>query len=478
MTPPSSTSGLPNHPVIQRRGSTVSMPPGDFDNGSGTSHCGSSSPQKPPIPDKPPPIARKPSLKPALRTSANTTTSVADYSQAAPCQAMSQPVLQHEEIVSDPYATLKPNRSGSKRGGPIRNNDEEGGGHHPQNGALQSQSQQQYQQQQPLHQHQQPHQQAQPQQNLSSLTRNDSEISLTEALNRSLLMATQAMEELSAMSAAEAQDQTNNQRPPSGLSQVVGLEGEKGASRSPTPSSGTLRRNSSMSANRPPPPVRRSSSLSTNANAEQSNHVNRSMAPPNRGVAVTRSQSVASSDVSHTPPSSVSSMTAASNRGGGASNGGGGDEGSVARGRTALMESLNAKLGGGSPQAKMIPVQPKNLGQRDPSPSMRPQARPPAPANPPLKNPTQPFTLQPHPYAPSSAPGMRPAPPPPPPPPVAQNLVNPCLAGGGGATGLLGTDELRSSLLSEIKAVGGSGFKGLRPVRPEGMNDRSAPRIN
>lgn len=477
MTPPSSTSGLPNHSVIQRRGSTVSMPPGDFESGSGTSHCGSSSPQKPPIPDKPPPIARKPSLKPALRTSANAATSVADYSNAAPHQGMPQPVLQHEEVVSDPYATLKPNRSGSKRG-PLKNDDDDGGSHHPQNGALQPQSQTLYQQQQPLHQHQQPHQQAPPQQSLSSLTRNDSEISLTEALNRSLLMATQAMEELSAMSAAEAQDQTNNQRPPSGLSQVVGLDGEKGASRSPTPSSGTLRRNSSMSANRPPPPVRRSSSLSTNANAEQSNHVNRSMAPPNRGVAVTRSQSVASSDVSHTPPSSVSSMSAASNRGGGVSNGGGADEGSVARGRTALMESLNAKLGGGSPQAKMIPVQPKNLGQRDPSPSMRPQARPPAPANPPLKTPTQPFTLQPHPYAPSSAPGMRPAPPPPPPPPVAQNLVNPSLAGGGGATGLLGTDELRSSLLSEIKAVGGSGFKGLRPVRPEGMNDRSAPRIN
>ena len=72
-----------------------------------------------------------------------------------------------------------------------------------------------------------------------------------------------------------------------------------------------------------------------------------------------------------------------------------------------------------------------------------------------------------------STPG--PAPPPPPPPPVAQNLANSGLAAaGGGGTGLLGTDELRSSLLSEIKAVGGSGFRGLRPVRPEGITHRNA----
>ena len=69
---------------------------------------------------------------------------------------------------------------------------------------------------------------------------------------------------------------------------------------------------------------------------------------------------MASSDVSHAPPTAVS---CASNRvGGGGGGGGGGDEGSVARGRTALMESLNAKLGGASPQAKVVSMQPKNLG--------------------------------------------------------------------------------------------------------------------
>jgi len=316
-----------------------------------------------------------------------------------------------------------------------------------------------------------PSHQPQQQQNQVSLSRNDSELSLTEALNRSLMMATQAMEELSAMSAAEAQEQANYQRPPSGLSQVAGLEGDKGSSRSPTPSTGTLRRNSSMNAHRPPPPVRRSSSLSTNA--DQANVVNR--VAPNRGTAVTRSQSVASSDVSHAPPSAITDVTAASSRGGGVYDVGAGDEGSVARGRTALMESLNAKLSGASPKAKMIPVQPKTLGQRDPSPSLRPPGAPPSLPHHPSSNPS-PFVLQPHPYAPASA--SRPAPPPPPPPTVAQNLANHGLTSGGGGTGLLGADELRNSLLSEIKAVGGSGFKGLRPVRPEGMNDRSAPRIN
>lgn len=56
---------------------------------------------------------------------------------------------------------------------------------------------------------------------------------------------------------------------------------------------------------------------------------------------------------------------------------------------------------------------------------------------------------------------------PPPPPPIAQNFANAALVSGGG-TGLLGTDDLRSSLLSEIKAAGGSGSRGLRRVRPEG----------
>ena len=77
------------------------------------------------------------------------------------------------------------------------------------------------------------------------------------------------------------------------------------------------------------------------------------------------------SDVSHAPPTAVSASGAASIRGGGGANGGvggggggggGGDEGTVARGRSALMESLNAKLGGGSPQAKLVPVHPKSLG--------------------------------------------------------------------------------------------------------------------
>jgi len=450
-TPPPPVPTLTNNSVIQRRGSNVSMPSGDFDAGLTSSHCGSSSPQKPPIPDKPPPIARKPSLKPTLKTQQNPPLNVPDFSQGAVNQMVQQQVSHQEDNFGDPYATLKPNRGGSKRS--LAKDMDEGCG----------------MDMKPV---------SQPE--VASLTRNDSEISLTEALNRSLLMATQAMEELSAMSAAESQDQTKNQRPPSGLSQVSGFDGDKGSSRSPTPSSGTLRRNSSLSANRPPPPVRRSSSLSTNAHAEQTpNHVTRNMAPLQRSVTVTRSQSVASSDVSHAPPTAVS---CASNRvGGGGGGGGGGDEGSVARGRTALMESLNAKLGGASPQAKVVSMQPKNLGQRDPSPSMRPQARPPAPAPnmTPFKHPAQPFALQPHPYAPSPNSNSRPAPPPPPPPPVAQNLANSGLAAaGGGGTGLLGTDELRSSLLSEIKAVGGSGFRGLRPVRPEGVNDRSAPRIN
>ena len=65
------------------------------------------------------------------------------------------------------------------------------------------QSHQQLQQQQ-LQQYQQPEPQP--------LTRNDSETSLTEALNRSLLMATQAMEELSAMTVADAENQTRNHR--------------------------------------------------------------------------------------------------------------------------------------------------------------------------------------------------------------------------------------------------------------------------
>lgn len=182
---------------------------------------------------------------------------------------------------------------------------------------------------------------------------------------------------------------------------------------------------------------------------------------------MTRSQSVAASDVSHAPPTGVSATSIAPSRGGS------GDDGSVARGRTALMESLNAKLGGGSPQAKMVPLHPKSLGQRDPSPSICP--RPLAPGNSTTTN--QPFALQPHPYASSSSINTRPAPPPPPPPTVAQSFANPGLASGGG-TGLLGTDELRSSLLSEIKAAGSSGFRGLRAVRPEGVNDRSAPRIN
>merc|ERR1719259_273072 len=110
MTPPSSTSGLPNHSVIQRRGSTVSMPPGDLESGPSVSHCGSTSPQKPPIPDKPPPIARKPSLKPAMKIPANPP-SVSDYNQAAPHQTTPQVLeFQHEGVVGDPYATLKPNR--------------------------------------------------------------------------------------------------------------------------------------------------------------------------------------------------------------------------------------------------------------------------------------------------------------------------------------------------------------------------------
>jgi len=436
-TPPPST--LPHQGGIHRRGSTVSMPPVDIESGSLASYGGSSSPQKPPIPDKPPPIARKPSLKPALKSSpCPSTSSVPDFNQSAPHQVLPLPVLHSPSNADgngDPYATLKPNRSGSKRS--LAKDMQNGGGDH-------------YRSQQQQQQPQQP----------QSLIRNDSETSLTEALNRSLMMATQAMEELSAMTAAEAQER--NQRPPSGLSQGVGFEVEKGPSRSPTPSSGTLRRNSSLSTNRPPPPVRRSSSLSTNAD-QNSTQPSRNMTPPSRGITVTRSQSVASSDVSHAPPTAVPASGAASLRGGGD----GGDEGSVARGRSALMESLNAKLGG-SPQAKLVPVQPKSLGQRDPSPSVRP-------ANLQAQKQPQPFTLQPHPYAPLAPSNTRPAPPPP--PPVAQNFANAGLASGGG-TGLLGTDELRSSLLNEIKAAGGLGSRGLRRVRPEGVNDRSAPRIN
>lgn len=46
---------------------------------------GSSSPQKPPIPEKPPPIARKPSLKPALKGSPSQPTT-SDYNQITPQQ--------------------------------------------------------------------------------------------------------------------------------------------------------------------------------------------------------------------------------------------------------------------------------------------------------------------------------------------------------------------------------------------------------
>lgn len=430
----------------------MSMPTVDFDSTSNNAR-GSSSPQKPPIPEKPPPIARKPSLKPALKGSPSQPTT-SDYNQITPQQVLPQPVIHssdHGDGCGDPYATLKPNRSGSKRS--LAKDLHNGGGDH-------GQSQYYQQQQQP---------------ELQPLARTDSETSLTEALNRSLMMATQAMEELSAMTAAEAQQQTVNQRPPSGLSQGMGFDGEKAASRSPTPSSGTLRRNSSLSANRPPPPVRRSSSLSTNAD-QGSIQPSRAMGPPSsRGVAVTRSQSVAASDVSHAPPTAVSALSAASSSstrsgGGDGLSSGGGGEGSVARGRSALMESLNAKLGGGSPQAKLVPVQPKSLGQGVPPLSMPPANQPKF-----AQNQSQPFALQPHPYAASLASNSRPVPPPP--PPVAQNFANAALVSGGG-TGLLGTDDLRSSLLSEIKAAGGSGSMGLRRVRPEGVNDRSAPRIN
>ena len=74
---------------------------------------------------------------------------------------------------------------------------------------------------------------------------------------------------------------------------------------------------------------------------------------------------MAASDVSHAPPTAVSALSAGSSssaHGGGGDGLSGGGEGSVARGRSALMESLNAKLGGGSPQAKLVPVQPKLLG--------------------------------------------------------------------------------------------------------------------
>lgn len=429
----------------------MSMPPGDFESVASNNARGSSSPQKPPIPEKPPPIARKPSLKPALKGSPSQPTT-SDYNQITPQQVLPQSVLHSSDPgdgCGDPYATLKPNRSGSKRS--LAKDLHNGGGDH-------GQSQYFQQQQQP---------------ELQPLARTDSETSLTEALNRSLMMATQAMEELSAMTAAEAQQQTLNQRPPSGLSQGMGFDGEKAASRSPTPSSGTLRRNSSLSTNRPPPPVRRSSSLSTNAD-QGSIQTSRAMGPPSsRGVAVTRSQSVAASDVSHAPPTAVSALSACSSssaHGGGGDGLSGGGEGSVARGRSALMESLNAKLGGGSPQAKLVPVQPKLLGQGVPPPSMHPANQPKF-----AQNQSKPFALQPHPYAASPASNSRPVPPPP--PPVAQNFANAALVSGGG-TGLLGTDDLRSSLLSEIKAAGGSGSRGLRRVRPEGVNDRSAPRIN
>ena len=82
----------------------------------------------------------------------------------------------------DPRLLLQPNRGGSKRG---LARELEGSSEPPQD-------------------------QRQNEQTL--LTRHDSELSLNEALNRSLLMATQAMEELSAMSAKEAEEKTTNQR--------------------------------------------------------------------------------------------------------------------------------------------------------------------------------------------------------------------------------------------------------------------------
>ena len=83
----------------------------------------------------------------------------------------------------NPCLLLQPNRGGSKRG--LARELEDGDSEPPQD---------------------------QRQHEPTLLTRHDSELSLNEALNRSLLMATQAMEELSAMSAKEAEEKPTNQR--------------------------------------------------------------------------------------------------------------------------------------------------------------------------------------------------------------------------------------------------------------------------
>jgi len=404
--------------TLNRRGSTVSMPSTDYQ------PQGPPPPfpafNKPPIPDKPPPIARKPSLKPSVKGQQQkeqpiSPSPVPDFNHVEPHQVIPQPV--YSDGNRDPYATLKPSSRGSSRASMAS--------------SMQSTD--------------------------CFDVDNDSQSDLTEALNQSLLLATQAMEELSAMTTEEMNGNGRPPQPPHGSNYGAydrsSYSSRSGSSPSPTPSnsSSTLRRNASLSGSRPPPPVRRSSSLSTNNDQNAVYASNRNL-NANPGATVTRSHSVAASDVTHSSTS-------------GHHGGGDSTQGSVARGRAALMESLNAKLAGETqqqqqqkmlPRVQLVPVNSRNIVQREPA-SMHPQ------------NQNSHFQIQPHPdskvqrYGGPKSPG-------------AQTYSNPGLSQGG-SIGMLGADQLRHSLLSEIKATGGFGARGLRQVRPEGINDRSAPRI-